>query len=76
VTAERKLEIVGRDIEVAQLHEFIGADQRRATLVLSGGPGIGKTTIWQDGIEAAREQGLRVLRRGRAARRHTTRLRF
>jgi DNA-binding CsgD family transcriptional regulator len=61
VTAERTLEIVGRDIEVAQLHEFIGADQRRATLVLSGGPGIGKTTIWQDGIEAAREQGLRVL---------------
>jgi hypothetical protein len=30
VTAERKLEIVGRDIEVAELYEFISADQRRA----------------------------------------------
>jgi DNA-binding CsgD family transcriptional regulator len=31
------------------------------TLTLTGGPGIGKTALWEAGIEAARALGLRVL---------------
>jgi DNA-binding CsgD family transcriptional regulator len=30
-------------------------------LVLTGGPGIGKTTLWEEGIRDARERGLRAL---------------
>ena len=30
-------------------------------LILAGGPGIGKTTLWQEGIDTARDRGLRVL---------------
>ena len=33
----------------------------RVALVLTGGPGIGKTTLWEAGVAAARERGLRVL---------------
>ena len=32
-----------------------------STLVLTGWPGIGKTTLWEAGVEAARRDGLRVL---------------
>jgi DNA-binding CsgD family transcriptional regulator/tetratricopeptide (TPR) repeat protein len=30
-------------------------------LVLAGGPGIGKTTLWEAGVASARERGVRVL---------------
>ena len=30
-------------------------------LLLVGGPGIGKTTLWENGVEAARRRGVRVL---------------
>lgn len=52
--------IVGREPELAALHAFLAADRSR-TLVLSGEPGIGKTTLWEAGVEAARAQGRRVL---------------
>jgi DNA-binding CsgD family transcriptional regulator len=52
--------IFGREAELAILHDFVQAAGQRA-LVLSGGPGIGKTTLWQAGIGAARERRLRVL---------------
>ena len=32
-----------------------------AALLLVGGPGIGKTTLWENGVEAARQRGMRVL---------------
>ena len=32
-----------------------------AVLVLQGEAGIGKTTVWAAGVDAAREQGFRVL---------------
>ena len=55
-------EVVGRDEELAALHAFVElARQESGALVLAGDPGIGKSTLWLAGVEAAREQGLRVL---------------
>ncbi len=53
--------IVGRESELAALQEFFEADRPGGALVLTGGPGIGKTTLWECGAEAARERGMRVL---------------
>lgn len=53
--------IVGREPELSELHEFLDAGRFPSTLVLTGGPGIGKTTLWEAGISAARKRGLRVL---------------
>jgi DNA-binding CsgD family transcriptional regulator len=56
------LEIVGRDEELAALHRFVARQaDGPAALVLSGEAGIGKSTLWRAGVEAARERGLRVL---------------
>src|SRR6202011_2513613 len=52
---------VGRESELAVLHEFADAGEHGRALVFAGGPGIGKTTLWDAGIDAARERGLRVL---------------
>jgi DNA-binding CsgD family transcriptional regulator len=53
--------IAGREPELAVLQEFVDADLSPRALVLSGGPGIGKTTLWEAGIAAARARGMRVL---------------
>ena len=50
--------IVGREPELAVLSDHVGAG---GPLVLTGAPGIGKTTLWEAGIEAARSNGLQVL---------------
>jgi DNA-binding CsgD family transcriptional regulator len=55
-------EILGRDEELRSIHAFF--DQTAdgpAALVLEGEAGIGKSTLWLAGVEAARERGLRVL---------------
>lgn len=52
--------IVGRELELAGLRQFL-ADRSTGAFVFSGGPGIGKTTLWEAGIELARERRLRVL---------------
>jgi DNA-binding CsgD family transcriptional regulator len=55
-------EIVGRDEEIGSLHAFLDRSAARpAVLVLEGGAGIGKSTLWRAGVEAARERGFRVL---------------
>jgi DNA-binding CsgD family transcriptional regulator len=54
------MHVVGREPELAALHAFL-ADPGTRALVLTGGAGIGKTTLWEAGIAAARERGLRVL---------------
>jgi DNA-binding CsgD family transcriptional regulator len=54
-------DVVGRESEVAALREFLAPSGDVHTLVLTGGPGIGKSTLWEVGVEVAREQGLRVL---------------
>ena len=53
--------VVGREPELARLRDFVQVDSGARALVLTGGPGIGKTTLWEAGVEAAHECGLRVL---------------
>ena len=53
--------VVGRERELAALAAFLEDEDALRALVLLGGPGIGKTTLWEVGIEAARRRGVRVL---------------
>jgi DNA-binding CsgD family transcriptional regulator len=56
------VEIVGREVELASIHAFLERPARGpVALVLEGEAGIGKSTLWVAGVEAARERGLRVL---------------
>ena len=55
-------EIVGREQELGAIQAFLAGGGERATaLVLDGEGGIGKTTIWEQGVRIARDRGLRVL---------------
>ena len=55
-------EMIGRDLELSRVEAFLDrpVDGLRA-LVLQGEAGIGKSTVWQAAIEAARERSLQVL---------------
>jgi DNA-binding CsgD family transcriptional regulator len=54
--------VVGRDRELAEIISFLDlADADPRVLLLEGDAGIGKTTLWRAGVEAARKQGYRVL---------------
>ena len=57
------MDLFGRDDELRAVHAFLDrpAGAGMAGLVLEGEAGIGKSTIWLAGVEAARERGLRVL---------------
>lgn len=52
--------MVGRESERALVDGLVRAGGARA-LLLVGSPGIGKTTLWDAGVAAARAAGLRVL---------------
>jgi len=52
--------IVGRDPDIEAVRRFVSGDGRGA-LFLEGEPGIGKTTVWQAGVDAAQESGAVVL---------------
>jgi DNA-binding CsgD family transcriptional regulator len=59
---EMELEIVGRDEELRSLSAFLDRTAEAPMgLVLEGDAGIGKSTLWLAGVEAARERGFRVL---------------
>ena len=53
--------IVGRESELKVLGEFVAAAAGGGALVLKGGPGVGKTTLWEAGRDAALDLGMRVL---------------
>ena len=54
--------MIGRAAELRAVERFADAARTSpAALVVEGEPGIGKTTLWEAGIEAARARGLRVL---------------
>jgi DNA-binding CsgD family transcriptional regulator len=53
--------VVGRESELSALLTMIEADATSGALLLTGEPGIGKTTLWEAGLDAARGRGLRVL---------------
>ena len=55
-------EIIGRDEELGAVRAFIlGVGDGPGALVLSGEAGIGKTILWEAGVEEARERFSRVL---------------
>ncbi|HXV33614.1 MAG TPA: AAA family ATPase [Gaiellaceae bacterium] len=54
--------VIGREEELAQLGDFLSAlAAGPAAFVLVGEAGVGKTTLWRAGADAARERGYRVL---------------
>ncbi|MDT5326352.1 MAG: hypothetical protein QOF25_3504 [Mycobacterium sp.] len=54
--------VVSRPAEQRAVSEFLAtAALEPAALVIEGEAGIGKTTVWLDGLERAREVGFRVL---------------
>ena len=56
------VDIVGREVELASIHAFLERPaEGPVALVLEGEAGIGKSTLWLAGVEAARERGFRVL---------------
>ena len=60
--------MIGREPELERLGAFVSGGFTPTALVLDGEPGIGKTTLWEAGIAAARERGVavRVARAGEA----------
>jgi DNA-binding CsgD family transcriptional regulator len=58
---ERARPIVGREAELAAIGAFLRSGPDSRALVLTGDPGVGKTTLWEAGVELARRRGLRVL---------------
>jgi DNA-binding NarL/FixJ family response regulator len=55
-------EIVGRDDELRAISSFVERSPPAGVLLVEGEPGIGKTTLWRAGVEAAEGQSLGVLR--------------
>ncbi len=54
--------IIGRADEVRAVRTFIDSiDDGPTALVLTGEPGIGKSTLWREGVRLAREQDFEVL---------------
>ena len=48
-------DVIGRESELAILHSFLDSiPTGPSALVLSGDPGIGKTTVWREGLAGAR----------------------
>jgi DNA-binding CsgD family transcriptional regulator len=53
---------IGRGSELASIARFIEASSDGPrSLVIRGDPGIGKSTLWSDGVEAADRTGYRVM---------------
>ena len=53
---------IGRSHELAAVDDLLAQIERGpSALVFEGQPGIGKTRLWQEGVERARERGFRIL---------------
>jgi len=62
VVAGARSEVVGREREIAAVASFLeGFDRGPRGLVLEGEAGVGKTTVWLNGVESARQRGYWVL---------------
>ena len=54
--------LIGRVGDLAAVDDFLGRlEHAPCALFFEGEPGIGKTRLWQEGVERARERGYRVL---------------
>ena len=60
-SVEAEAQLVGRDPELAALREPFEHPRGLRIVVLTGGPGIGKTALWEAGIAAARDSGFQEL---------------
>ena len=55
-------DVIGRESELAILHRFLDSiPTGPSALLLSGDPGIGKTTVWKEGLAGARLRRYRTL---------------
>ena len=55
-------DVIGREPELAILHSFLDSiPTGPSALVLSGDPGIGKTTVWREGLAGAQLRRYRTL---------------
>jgi hypothetical protein len=62
MTGDVRDEIVGRKAELSVLATFLDeVPDGPAALVLSGDAGVGKTTLWREGLEAARARSYQLL---------------
>jgi DNA-binding CsgD family transcriptional regulator len=60
--------IFGRDVELAAVQRFFeGVPSWPSAFVIEGEPGIGKTTLWREGVRLAGTRGLQVLQARPAA---------
>lgn len=55
------MSVIGREVELARLEEFVRDASPGGSLVLIGGAGFGKTTLWGAAVESACGGGTRVL---------------
>jgi DNA-binding CsgD family transcriptional regulator len=53
--------VVGREAELERVETFVTGGEGATTLLLDGEAGIGKTTLWNAGVELAERAGDRVL---------------
>ena len=54
--------VIGRDAELAVIEDFLSSVAHGpGALLLSGEPGIGKTILWEAGVDGAAARGYRVL---------------
>jgi DNA-binding CsgD family transcriptional regulator len=53
--------VVGREEELAALSDFLDGPPPPGILLLEGEAGIGKTTLWRQGIDLGERRGLRTL---------------
>src|SRR3954462_5666377 len=53
--SEQRARIVGREAELAMLDALLETVGSPLAFVLAGAPGIGKTSLWESGIAAARQ---------------------
>ncbi len=53
--------LVARESELGAIGRLLSARGDSRALVLEGEPGVGKTSLWEQGVEWARERGTRVL---------------
>jgi DNA-binding CsgD family transcriptional regulator len=60
-SVEAEAQLVGRERELVELRELFERPRGSCMVVLTGGPGVGKTTLWEAGIAAARESGFQEL---------------
>ena len=59
--------IIGREAELQAISAFLDPSAEAGALLIEGGAGIGKTTLWRCGVERAAERGWRVLTAAPAA---------